>query len=502
MKDRLYESLRAYGESDYYPFHMPGHKRNPGGGPMSGVYRLDITEIDGFDNLHQPRGMLKTAMERAAALYGSEETYFLINGSTAGILSAVSAIAGRGKKLLIARNCHKAVYHAAFLNRLEIEYIYPPLLEDFGISGGISARQVEESIRMAAAKEGISLAEISHLIAGVVITSPTYDGVLSESAEIVKTVHNYGIPVILDQAHGAHFGFHPEFPENGVKEGADLVIHSLHKTLPAPTQTALLHRRGTLINSELLRKYLRIYQSSSPSYLLMAGIDSCLDLVREEGRERLGKLLSLRRELWQQAAHWKYIRIYPSMTEDADLRPEEKVRREGCDSSWHMGDAEPGRLVISVRGSDITGKELYDELREHYHLQMEMYGFDYVTAICSMMDEKEGFLRLGSALEEIDAKLSKGVAGDLGELPAPETVLSVFEAYTAEGEYFSLRESEGKISAEFVNLYPPGIPLLVPGERIDQNVITVLESYLSAGYPVQGIGRENQIKCFKNGGLV
>lgn len=496
MRDRLYESLKEHGESDYYPFHMPGHKRNPKSGPMSGMYRLDITEIDGFDNLHQPEGILKAAMERVAALYGSEETYFLINGSTAGILSAVSAVAGRGKILLIARNCHKAVYHAAFLNRLEIEYVYPPILKEVGIVGGINARQVEKRIRAVAEINGIPLSEVSRLIAGVVITSPTYEGILSETPEIVKTAHSYGIPVILDQAHGAHFGFHPKFPESGVREGADLVIHSLHKTLPAPTQTALLHHNGTLTDGELLRKYLRIYQSSSPSYVLMAGIDSCIDLVREEGNRRLGELLSHRRELWQQTEHLKYIRIYPSVAEDADERLEE-IDMDGLDSGWRSSDAEPGRLVISVRGSNISGKELYDELREHYHLQMEMYGWDYVTAICSMMDEREGFLRLGRALKKIDATLSKGAKSDLEEFPQPEIALSVFDAYTAEGKYCPLRESEGRISAEFVNLYPPGIPLLVPGEKLDDRVIAVLEHYLSAGYPIQGIAQGNQIKCYK-----
>lgn len=494
MKDRLYESLREYGENDYYPFHMPGHKRNPGSGPMSGIYGLDITEIDDFDNLHQPEGMLREAMERAAALYGSEETYFLINGSTAGILSAVSAIAGRGKKLLIARNCHKAVYHAAFLNRLDIEYIYPPILEDFGITGGISAHQMEERIRTIAKREKIPLSEISHLVAGVVITSPTYDGILSESEEIVKTVHSYGIPIILDQAHGAHFGFHPGFPQSGVKEGADLVIHSLHKTLPAPTQTALLHRSGVLTDGELLRKYLRIYQTSSPSYVLMAGIDSCIDLVREEGSAKLNELLSHRRELWQQTLHLKYIHIYPSMAEGQNHRLTGSERNQSVE--WYSGAGEPGRLIISVRGSNMTGKELYDRLRNTYHLQMEMYGWDYVIGICSMMDEREGFLRLAGALFEIDAELSEGDKSDLAKWPQPETILSVFEAYAAEGEYCSLEESEGRIAADFVNLYPPGIPLLVPGEKIDGNVITVLGHYLSKGYPVQGIEQENQIKCY------
>lgn len=491
MKKELFEELKEYGESDYYPFHMPGHKRNSVREFLDPVYQCDITEIDGFDNLHQAQGILKEAQESAAALYASEETYFLINGSTAGILSAVSAVANRGKKLIIARNCHKAVYHAAFLNQLEIEYVYPDIIKEYGVSAGILQEQVQDKIDEIIIREGIKKSEANTLIAGIVLTSPTYDGILSDIEGIVKTAHSYGIPVIADQAHGAHFGFHPAFPVSAVTEGADLVIHSVHKTLPAPTQTALLHKNGVLVSSEAVRKYLGIYQSSSPSYLLMAGIDTCMRIVAEEGRERLENILHYRKGLIKKTESLKYIRIYPSMAERA---------LENQKSFW-PGIEEPGRLLISVKGSSITGRQLYDILRETYHLQMEMCGADYVIAILSMMDKKEGFERLAKALEEIDKWIDS--RKESGKLPGenfsekeilseyqqyrPEAVFQLSDAFMAEGCYIPLEEAQGRTAAEFVNLYPPGIPVLVPGEIVDKEMIQMINMYLEGGYTVQGV---------------
>lgn len=478
MRGSLFEKLKEYGESDHYPFHMPGHKRNPDSGPLSAFYKWDITEIDGFDNLHQPEGIIKDAQERAARLYQSEETYFLVNGSTAGILSAVSAVSGRGRKLIAARNCHKAVYHAAFLNRLEMEYIYPEILTNFGISGGISAGQTEDKIREIAEKEGVPLRQINTLIAGIILTSPTYDGILSDVEGIVKTAHSYGIPVIIDQAHGAHFGFHPAFPQNAVMQGADMVIHSVHKTLPAPTQTALIHRNGSLTEGELLRKYLRIYQSSSPSYLLMAGIDASMELLEKEGKERLERMISYRKAFMKEMKSLKYVRIYPSMAETGRSKAD----------LWKSGTEEPGRLLLSVRGLDLTGQQFYDLLREEYHLQMEMCGADYVLAILSMLDTEEGFIRLGRALLAIDERVKETEENSFfRQNYRPEAVLRLDKAFTAPSVAVTLKQAEGRISADFVNLYPPGIPIVVPGEKLDREVIEVLEKYLANGYTVQGI---------------
>ena len=278
---KLYDKLTEYKKSDYYPYHMPGHKRNMNGRPFQEYYELDITEIDGFDNLHQAEGILREVEKRANQMYGADDTFLLVNGSTCGILSAISATAETGGKILIARNCHKSVYHGAYLRNLEVQYIYPKVSEQFGIALGTNPEDVEEKLKA------------DNDISAVIITSPTYEGVVSDIEKIAKIVHKYHVPLIVDEAHGAHLGFSKDFPQNAVANGADIVIHSLHKTLPSPTQTALLHVSGKLIDREKLKRFLGIYQSSSPSYPLMAGMELCLDILEEEGKELFdGKIIS------------------------------------------------------------------------------------------------------------------------------------------------------------------------------------------------------------------
>ena len=319
---------------------------------------------------------------------------------------------------------------------------------------------------------------------------------------IVEVAHAYGIPVIIAQAHGAHFGFHPDYPQSAVAEGADLVIHSVHKTLPAPTQTALLHVNGTLVDREKLRKYLQIYQTSSPSYLLMAGIDSCMALLQREGRDRLDNLLKLRRNFIEKTKDLRYIQIYPSMAECGEDFAQE----------WTSGKEEPGRLILLVKESKVTGQELHDILKDKYQLQMEMYGADYVVAILSMMDTEEGFVRLAAALSEIDEKISallkyakegnndiiknksvyNGVRLSGQEfLHRPQKACLISEAFMETGVEIPLSEADGRISAEFINLYPPGIPFLVPGEKFDKAIIAVIMKYLENGYTLPGIEKKD-----------
>ena len=213
---------------------MPGHKRQSLHFPNP--YAIDITEIDGFDNLHHAEGILKEAQERAAELYGSRECFYLINGSTCGLLAAISAAAKRGETVLVARNCHKAVYHALFLRELSANYLYPVITEN-GIMGQITAEQVEEALSQ------------DPTIKTVILTSPTYEGIGSDIGKISTVAHRHGAALIVDEAHGAHFGFGAGFPENAVRQGADAVIMSLHKTLPSFTQTALLHLCSDRISS-------------------------------------------------------------------------------------------------------------------------------------------------------------------------------------------------------------------------------------------------------------
>lgn len=451
----LYEKLAEYAGQDYYAFHMPGHKRNKG---MAGglPYEIDITEIDGFDDLHHAEGILKAAEERAAQLYHAEESHFLINGSTVGILSAILGSTRRGDKILVARNCHKSVYHAIYMNELSPVYIYPEFLVRSHINGEVR----EEDIEAALAKEPD--------VRAVMIVSPTYDGVVSDVRAIAKIVHRRGIPLIVDEAHGAHFGFGKYFPENANTCGADIVIHSLHKTLPSMTQTALIHMNGRLVKRSRVRRYLHMLQSSSPSYVLMASMDTCMEFLEERGAE----------------AFEKYERSLQNLREKLrGLKNLKLVETEHFD---------PSKIIISTLGCDIGSQELYQILLEKYHLQMEMKAESYIVAMTSVCDTKEGFDRLSKALEEIDGnvrEIKEAQECIYSRLPHPEYVCSSAEVDEMPEEAFEVRAWEQcgeMVSAEFAYLYPPGIPLLVPGERVDAEIIRCLCHYREMGFEVEG----------------
>lgn len=461
----LYDKLLQYQSSEMYPFHMPGHKRRKD--DFANPFFIDITEIEGFDNLHHAEGILKDAQDRAAALYHSEETYFLVNGSTCGILAAVSACMTRGGKILMARNCHKAAYHAAYLRGLDIEYLYPEKEDIFGINGGIHEDIVEKAL------------EEFQDIQAVMITSPTYDGVVSNVEKIAQIVHRKGIPLIVDEAHGAHFGFHEYFPKSSVEMGADLVIHSLHKTLPSLTQTALLHVNGNRVDRECLRRFLDIYQTSSPSYVFMAGMDSCVCLLEKRGGELFE---SLRRNL----------EVFYKQTESLGCI---YLANHGLMGKSGIHDFDRSKLVISARNAGFTGNQLANLLRNRYHLELEMAGGSYGLALTSISDTEEGFLRLSEALKEIDACLENKIEKNTEKstLTIEDIVIKnevwcrIHEALESPGESVLLEKAEGKICREFVYLYPPGIPMLVPGEIISREVLGKIRRLVREGYSVQGM---------------
>lgn len=463
----LLEELRTYSESDYYPLHMPGHKRQIR--PFADPFALDITEIDGFDNLFHAQGILQEAQNRAARLYGAQESFYLINGSSCGILASVSAAVPRGGHILIARNCHKAVYHALLLNDLHASYLYPSIDEKRGISGSIDP----EAVRTALQKQPVS---------AVLITSPTYDGVCSDLEAIAREVHRAGAVLIVDEAHGAHFALHDVFPKSALACGADLVINSVHKTLPAPTQTALLHVQGSKVNRERLKKYLGVYQSSSPSYILMAGIDSCITMLLKNRQDFydsfLRRLESLRRTLGKM----KRLHLV-----------------DGREAELNAYDFDRSKVLISTENCSLSGPKLADLLRVQYHLEPEMASESYVTAILTAADTQEGFDRLEQALlaidewlcrEETDCPDTKAEDREkrrtLLREPA-EAVYTIAQTDGMEQEPVLLEESAGRISAEFVYLYPPGIPILVPGERIRTELPALLQYDRALGLSVQGM---------------
>ena len=488
QEELLINRLAAYARSDMYPFHMPGHKRRTGPedsfmnscvDSFTNPFAVDITEIEGFDNLHHPEGILKDSMKWAADVYGADQTYYMINGSTGGILAAVCGSVPRGGRILVSRNCHKSVYHGICLNQLKTSYVYPQEIEGLGIQGGITAEDVDRMLNRYMDTQA------------VLIVCPTYDGIVSDIEAIARIVHRAGLPLIVDEAHGAHFRYDAMFPASALDLGADVVIQSVHKTLPSLTQTALLHIKcnrpdgGCYADRERIDRYIHMVQSSSPSYVLMASIENSIYQMEQTDMAPYGKQLhKLRRRLGQM----RHLRLA-----DTGLIGQAGIR-----------DLDISKIVVSTRGTCLypaedgltgfTGAQLDDILRREYHLEMEMCGADYVTAITTVMDSGEGLERLGDALTRIDSQLTDagykpdGRSGDQKSVYSMrcDTAMSMGEAMEEKMASVGLEDSAGCISGEFVYIYPPGIPIVAPGEWISRPILEVILEYRDKGLPVQG----------------
>ena len=488
QEELLINRLAAYARSDMYPFHMPGHKRRTGPeesfmnsctDSFTNPFAVDITEIEGFDNLHHPEGILRDSMKWAADVYGADQTYYMINGSTGGILAAVCGSVPRGGRILVSRNCHKSVYHGICLNQLKTSYVYPQEIEGLGIQGGITAEDVDRMLNRYMDTQA------------VLIVCPTYDGIVSDIEAIARIVHRAGLPLIVDEAHGAHFRYDAMFPVSALDLGADVVIQSVHKTLPSLTQTALLHIKcnrpdgGCYADRERIDRYIHMVQSSSPSYVLMASIENSIYQMEQTDMAPYGKQLhKLRRRLGQM----RHLRLA-----DTGLIGQAGIR-----------DLDISKIVVSTRGTCLypaedgltgfTGAQLDDILRREYHLEMEMCGADYVTAITTVMDSGEGLERLGDALTRIDSQLTDagykpdGRSGNQKSVYSMrcDTAMSMGEAMEEKMASVGLEDSAGCISGEFVYIYPPGIPIVAPGEWISRPILEVILEYRDKGLPVQG----------------
>lgn len=463
----LLQQISDYSETDHYPFHMPGHKRAALDFPNP--WSVDITEIEGFDNLHHAEGILKELQEEAARLFGAKESFLLVNGSTCGLLSAVSACVKRGGKLLMSRNCHRSVYHGVYLRDITPVYVMPEMT-DFGIMGSLPPEAVARALK-----------EQPDIEAALVV-SPTYDGVVSDIRQIADICHRQGIPLIVDEAHGAHFPFSEQFPASALKSGADVVVQSLHKTLPSFTQTALLHICSKRISTDDLRWFLRIYQSSSPSYLLMASMEQCMQIIRQEGPKRFTQFHRLLHSFYDRCRALRSIRLFA---------------KEGPDCCF---DYDYSKILISATSLGLSGQELYQILLNKYHLQMEMVSGHYVLALTSLMDRAEGFDRLAEALfnlEEGNAFHQSGgitktiekadIISNSDLYQIPEQTMTITRALELPGRAVPLEASEGATSREFIYLYPPGIPLLAPGEQIEHRLLKTVLQMRQAGLPLEGL---------------
>lgn len=461
----LLERLQDHQREGFLSLHMPGHKENTGLAPYLNTLNagLDITELPGFDDLHAPEGVLAQAQSRAAKLWDVPKSWLQVNGSTGGLLAAIRGATRRGDKILLARNCHKAIYHAVELCGLEPVFLLPPVEETFGLSGSITPEQV------AAALEEHPDVKL------VVYPSPTYDGVLSDTAGICAVAHERKIPVLVDEAHGAHLGLFGAFPPSAMEQGADLAVASLHKMLPSLTQTAVLHARGRFLSLPEIQRQTGIFQSSSPSYLLLASMDGCLRLLEDEGTELFAAWKARLADFDEKVKGLKHLRLPGHGAEAGQTYP-------------GIFGLDPAKIVISTRACACTGVELMERLRTDYHIELEMALDHYAVAMTGLGTDDTFAARLAEALLALDEAF-----GPAETVPPLETVTalpprkrSIEAAAMAPGGIDFLYDSMGKVSGEYIWAYPPGIPLITPGEVITTALVEDVERLYRAGVNLIG----------------
>ncbi len=454
----ILSALEGVSAQGVVPMHMPGHKRN---GDLSPYLKalgatLDITEIQDCDCLHHPEGIILDAMNLAKSLFRSEHSYLLVNGSTCGILAAIHAVTRSGDRVLMARACHKSVYNGVALCGLQVDYLLQTQRPE-GYYAPVTANQVAD---------GLKKHPETKL---VVITSPTYEGYLSDVKQIAEICHQNQVILLVDEAHGAHLGFCDYFAGSAVQAGADIVVQSLHKTLPSLTQTAIAHVQGDLVAPGQLAASLGIFETSSPSYLLMASIDGCLHLLAEQGGNLFAQWQKNLENFYQKSSNLKYLDIILETSQIKD----------------------PSKIIISTQNTNLDGVALKIRLREEFGIELEMAYGDYALAMTGMGDVDENFDRLFDALCAIDVGLSPAPAQlaykpyGLTELPAVAMPLCQTHNLPRKNSDFILEGSIGEICGSYLWAYPPGVPIITPGEVISKEILDLLTGLEASGVDIQ-----------------
>ncbi|MEE0264248.1 MAG: aminotransferase class I/II-fold pyridoxal phosphate-dependent enzyme [Acutalibacteraceae bacterium] len=449
----LLEYLKNYTNKNTTPFHMPGHKRNTQLAQYLQTFgaEYDLTEIYSMDDLHAPEGIIKECQQNAEKLWNSNHSYFLVNGSTCGILAGIRACTKNGDRVLVARNCHKSVYNAIELCNLNPTYIIPDLLEGLPIYSSLNPQTIYNKL-----SESFKNGEKISLL---ILTSPTYEGVISDVAQITEIAHSFNVPVLVDEAHGSHLDLSEHFTGGAVKAGADIVIQSLHKTLPSLTQTAIVHLNSKIVTANQLQRQLSVFQTSSPSYLLMSSIDSCVNLIKNN---------SALFESWNENLN--------TFKKEISRFTKLSVLDYTAKNNYFLFDK--SKIVISTANTDINAVTLMDILRTRFNIELEMCSGDYAIAMTSMADSKDDFNKLAHALNQIDISISESgrKSYSLVVSSLPEAKATIQEALSCDYVEVDINNAIGKASAEYVWIYPPGIPIITPGEVITEEAVSIIRS--------------------------
>ncbi|AHM55552.1 arginine decarboxylase SpeA [Peptoclostridium acidaminophilum DSM 3953] len=445
-------------------FHVPAHN----GGKLfkrlgieeyeAGVLGIDMTELPGTDNLHNPQDVILQAQNAASRIFGSDESFFLVNGTTGGIYAAIMSCLDPGGKLIMDRNSHMSAYNACLLGRIDPVYAASRIDEKRGIPLPASEESIERAIK-------------ENPDAGAVfVTSPTYYGDCIDISRISKAAHKCGMVLIVDAAHGSHLGLSALLPPSAIKSGADMAVCSIHKTLGSFTQSSMLHVKGERADRERLRSLLRIFQSTSPSYLLMSSLEMAAHIYEKHGERLMGELLGYIYEIADVFKGFDNIKLY-----------------EGKASGFDMT-----KLFVVTTATGVSGYEIEELLRENYKIQPEFSTPHGVLFVSTIGNGGSDFDALKAALFEIDKLRRCGSLPAIPQYPGamPKAVASISSAFYMKKRLVPLEESKGCICGDYIIPYPPGIPLVAPGELIGDDVLEYVRAALHMGMHVNGVGTD------------
>ncbi|MFC7442287.1 aminotransferase class I/II-fold pyridoxal phosphate-dependent enzyme [Laceyella putida] len=463
----LFTKLREHANLNPIQFHIPGHKKGQG---MDPEYRdfiglnalsIDLINIAPLDDLHHPQGIIQEAQQLAAEAFGADHTFFSIQGTSGAIMTMVMSVVGPGDKIIVPRNVHKSVLSAVILAGALPIFVHPEMDKTLGIAHGITACQVDKALKQHPDAKA------------VLVINPTYYGVAGNLKEIVELVHRYGIPVLVDEAHGVLTHFHDRLPMSAMDAGADMAATSVHKLGGSLTQSSVLNVREGLVNPARVQSIISMLTTTSTSYILLASLDAARRYLAVNGEEIIEETLKLADYARRQ------------INEIPGLRC---VGREwlGSDAVYDMDET---KLLIHLENMSINGSEAENWLRDHYQIEVELSDLYNLLCLITPGDTNETIDQLLTALRGMSSQFYQAGRCSAVEIHLPDIptlVLSPREAFYSETESILLKEAAGRVIAEFIMIYPPGIPILAPGEEITEENIYYIAEHIQAGLPVQG----------------
>lgn len=464
----LFSGLLEHAKKDPIQFHIPGHKKGAG---MDTEFRdfigdnalsIDLINIGPLDDLHAPKGIIKQAQDLAAQAFGADYTFFSVQGTSGAIMTMVMAVCGPGDKIIVPRNVHKSVMSAIVFSGAIPIFIHPEVDEKLGISHGITTDAVEKAL------------EQNPDAKGILVINPTYFGISADLKKIVEIAHSYDIPVLVDEAHGVHIHFHEDLPLSAMQAGADMAATSVHKLGGSMTQSSVLNVREGLVSPKRVQAILSMLTTTSTSYLLLASLDVARKQLAVKGHDLISHTIQLA----------QYIRNEINQIEHLICVGEEILETKAA------YDYDPTKLIISVKELGLTGYEVEKWLRGMYNIEVELSDLYNILCIVTPGDTKKEADILLKALRELSKKRTDRkdhVISATVMLPdIPLLALTPRDAFYAETELVPFDDSEGRIIAEFIMVYPPGIPIFIPGEIITKENLIYIKKNIEAGLPVQG----------------